>query len=139
MIIKKINDRQTRSIEFLTEFDFKIAYQSKKKNDKTNSFTKRFKDRFVDELNDQNKHMHQTILSTEKIDSRIVRKLNDTKENSDLNSKLFLFDKIKTTNQENATCIAIRNAIQSRKKFFDEMLLKKFEVIENTLFFKKKL
>jgi hypothetical protein len=83
--------------------------------------------------------MHQTILSTEKIDSRIVRELNDTEEDTDLNAKLSLFDRVKTANQENITCTAIRDAIQSRKKSFDEMLLKKFEVIENTLFFKKKL
>jgi hypothetical protein len=93
----------------------------------------------VNESDDRNKHMHQTILSTEKIDSRIVRKLNDTEEDTDLNAKLSLFDRIKTANQENITCTVIRDAIQNRKKFFDEMLLKKFEVIENTLFFKKKL
>jgi hypothetical protein len=81
--------------------------------------------------------MHQTVLSTEKIDSRIVQKLNDTKKN--LNSKLSLFDKIKSANQKNETCTIIRNAIRNRKKSFDEMLLKKFEMIENILFFKKKL
>jgi hypothetical protein len=81
--------------------------------------------------------MHQTVLSTEKVDSRIVQKLNDTKKN--LNSKLSLFDKVKSANQKNVICTAIRNAIRSRKKSFDEMLLKKFEMIENTLFFKKKL
>ncbi len=31
MIIKKLNKRQARWVEFLTEFDFKITYQSKKK------------------------------------------------------------------------------------------------------------
>jgi hypothetical protein len=81
--------------------------------------------------------MHQTILSTEKVDSRIVQKLNDTKKN--LNSKLSLFDKVKSANQKNVICTIIQNAIRSRKKSFDEMLLKKFEMIENTLFFKKKL
>jgi 3-methyladenine DNA glycosylase AlkC len=81
--------------------------------------------------------MHQTILSTEKVDSRIVQKLNDTKKN--LNSKLSLFDKIKSANQKNEICTIIRNAIRNRTKSFDEMLLKKFEMIENILFFKKKL
>jgi hypothetical protein len=71
------------------------------------------------------------------MNSKIVQKLNDTKENSD--AKLSLFDKVKLINQKNSTCAAIRDAIQNRKKFFDEMLLKKFEMIENTLFFNKKL
>jgi aminopeptidase C len=79
--------------------------------------------------------MHQIVLSIEKVDSQIVQKLNDTEE--DL--KLFLFNRVKIVNQKNSTCTAIRDAIQNRKKFFDEMLLKKFEMIENTLFFKKKL
>jgi hypothetical protein len=79
--------------------------------------------------------MHQTILTSEKVDSHILQELNDTKEDS----KLFLFDRVKTANQEDRNCIAIRDAIRDRKKSFDEMLLKKFEIIENTLFFKKKL
>jgi hypothetical protein len=79
--------------------------------------------------------MHQIVLSAEKVDSQIVQELNDTEE--DL--KLSLFDRVKTVNQKNSTCTAIRDAIQNRKKSFDEMLLKKFEMIENTLFFKKKL
>jgi hypothetical protein len=62
--------------------------------------------------------------------------LNDTEEK---NFELSLFDRVKTTNQKNSTCVIIRDAIQNRKKFFDEMLLKKFGMIENTLFFKKKL
>jgi hypothetical protein len=65
-----------------------------------------------------------------------MQKLNDTKETI---SELSLFDRVKTANQKNSTCVVIRDAIQNRKKFFDEMLLKKFEVIEDTLFFKKKL
>jgi hypothetical protein len=81
--------------------------------------------------------MHQTVLSTEKVDSRIVQKLNDTEKN--LTSKLSLFDRVKSANQKNEICTVIRNAIRDRKKSFDEMLLKKFEMIKNTLFFKKKL
>jgi hypothetical protein len=80
--------------------------------------------------------MHQTVLTSEKVDSQILQELNDTEEE---NFELSLFDKIKTANQKNTTCVAIRDAIRNRKKSFNEMLLKKFEMIENTLFFKKKL
>ncbi len=51
--------------------------------------------------------MHQTVISAEKVDSQIVQKLNDTKK--DL--KLFLFDRVKTVNQKDLTCITIRDAI----------------------------
>jgi predicted RND superfamily exporter protein len=136
MTIKKLHKSQTKWAEFLAEFDFKIAYQSKKKNDKANSLTRRLEDRSIDESNDRNKHMHRIVLSSEKVDSRILQKLNDIEEE---NSELSLFDRVKLANQKNSTCAAIRDAIRNKKKSFDEMLLKKFESIENILFFKKKL
>ncbi len=107
MITKKLNRRQTRWTEFLAEFDFKIAYQLEKKNDKANSLTRRFEDRLIDESDDRNKHMHQTVLSIEKMNSRIVQELNDTKEHSEL----FLFDRVKTVNQKDSKCAEIRAAI----------------------------
>jgi hypothetical protein len=136
MIIKKLNKRQTKWIEFLTEFDFKIAYQSEKKNDKADLFIKRSENRSIDEFDDRNKHIHQTVLSAEKIDSWITQEVNDTEEND---SKLSLFDRVKTVNQEDATCIKIRKVLLQNKKSHDEMLLKKFKSIENILFFKEKL
>jgi hypothetical protein len=80
--------------------------------------------------------MHQTVLTSEKVDLQILQELNDTEEE---NFELSLFDRVKTANQEDVTCVAIRNAIRNRKKSFNEMLLKRFEMIENILFFKKKL
>jgi hypothetical protein len=80
MMIKKLNRRQVKWAEFLVEFDFKIAYQSEKKNDKTDSLIKRLENWSKNESNDRNKHMHQTILSAKKMNSKIVQKLNDTKE-----------------------------------------------------------
>jgi hypothetical protein len=137
MTIKKLNRRQARWAEFLTEFDFKIAYQSEKKNDKADSLIKRLEDRSIDESDDRNKHIHQTILSSEKIDSRIMQELNDTKEKTNL--KLSLFDKVKLVNQKNRTCVEIRKALRENKKSFDEMLFKRFRLIEDILFFKEKL
>jgi hypothetical protein len=79
--------------------------------------------------------MHQIVLSLNKINSRIVQELNDTEKDT----KLFLFDRVKTTNQEDRTCTEIRKVLQENKKSYDEMLLKKFKLIKNTLFFKEKL
>jgi hypothetical protein len=79
--------------------------------------------------------MHQTILSAKKVDSRIVQELNDTKKNSEL----ILFDRVKTINQEDRICIEIKKVLQKNKKSYNEMLLKRFKSVENTLFFKKKL
>jgi hypothetical protein len=76
--------------------------------------------------------MHQTVLSTKRIDSRIIQELNDTK-------KLSLFDRVKTANQKDRTCDEIKKVLQENKKSYDEMLLKKFKSTKDTLFFKEKL
>jgi hypothetical protein len=65
--------------------------------------------------------MHQIVLFSSKVDSQIMQELNDTKETS---SELSLFDRVKSANQKNSTCITIRNAIRNKKKSFDEMFLK---------------
>ncbi len=124
MITKKLNRRQTKWAEFLVEFDFKIAYQSNKKNDKANSFTRRSDDRSdnKNESNSRNKHMYQIILSSKKVDSRVLQKINDTET-----KELKLFDKIKTTNQTNEKCTAIRISLERNEKNWNKMLLKDFE------------
>ncbi len=136
MITKKLNKRQTRWVEFLVEFDFKIAYQSDKKNDKADSLIKRSNDRSKNESNDKHKHMHQILLTSEKMNSQILKEINDTEED---NSELQLFDRIKTTNQTNAECTIIRDALERNEKNWNEMLLKHFKNVKNTLFYRDKL
>ncbi len=136
MITKKLNKRQTRWIEFLVEFDFKIAYQSDKKNDKVDSFIKRSDDKSKNESNDKHKHMHQTLLTSKKMNSQILKKINDIEKD---NSELQLFDRIKTTNQKNAKCTVIRDALKRNEKNWNEMLLKHFKNVKNILFYRDKL
>jgi hypothetical protein len=100
---KKLNRRQTRWTEFLAEFDFKVAYQSEKKNDKANSLTRRFENRSINETDDRNKCIYQTVLTSKRVDSQIIQKLNDIEKDLELS----LFDRVKLTNQKNSTCVAI--------------------------------
>jgi hypothetical protein len=113
MIIKKLNKKQIKCAEFLVEFDFKIAYQSEKKNDKADALTRRFNDRSIDESNDKQRHMHQILLSSKKVDFRILQKINDIETN---NAELQLFDRIKNVNQTNANCIDIKSVLKRNKK-----------------------
>jgi hypothetical protein len=138
MITKKLNKRQVRWIKFLTKFDFKIAYQSDKKNDKANKLTKRSDDRSSDkdDANVRNKHMYQIILSSKKVNARILQKINNI-ETDDTN--LQLFDQIKNVNQTNANCTKIRNALERNKKDWNKMLLKNFKNVKNILFYSDKL
>jgi hypothetical protein len=54
-------------------------------------------------------------------------------------TEISLFNKIKSVNQEDCTCNEIRKALQENKKSYDEMLFKRFKIIENILFFKENL
>jgi hypothetical protein len=57
--------------------------------------------------------MHQTLLTSEKMNSQILKEINDTEKD---NSELQLFDKIKTINQTNAKCTIIKNALKRNEK-----------------------
>jgi hypothetical protein len=57
--------------------------------------------------------MHQTLLTSEKMNSQILKEINDTEED---NSELQLFDRIKTTNQTDAECTVIRDALERNEK-----------------------
>jgi hypothetical protein len=50
-----------------------------------------------------------------------------------------LFDRIKTTNQKNAKCTVIRDALKRNEKNWNEMLLKHFKNVKNILFYRDKL
>jgi hypothetical protein len=80
--------------------------------------------------------MYQIILSSKKVNARILQKINDTKTN---NTNLQLFDKIKNVNQTNANCTKIIDALKRNKKSWNEMLLKNFKNVKNTLFYNNKL
>jgi hypothetical protein len=50
-----------------------------------------------------------------------------------------LFDRIKTTNQTDAECTVIRDALERNEKNWNEMLLKHFKNVKNTLSYRDKL
>jgi hypothetical protein len=52
MNIKKLNKKQIKWAKFLTEFDFQIVYQTRKKSDKADLLIKRFNDRLINKSND---------------------------------------------------------------------------------------
>jgi hypothetical protein len=50
-----------------------------------------------------------------------------------------LFDRIKTINQTDAECTIIKNVLKRNEKNWNEMLLKHFKNVKNTLFYRDKL
>jgi hypothetical protein len=57
--------------------------------------------------------MYQIILSSEKVDVRILQKINDIETH---NADLQLFNRIKNVNQTNANCTEIKNALKRKDK-----------------------
>jgi hypothetical protein len=57
--------------------------------------------------------MHQILLTSEKMNSQILKEINDTEED---NSELQLFDRIKTINQTDAECTIIKNVLKRNEK-----------------------
>jgi hypothetical protein len=57
--------------------------------------------------------MHQILLTSEKMNSQILKEINDTEKD---NSELQLFDRIKTINQTNAEFTIIKDALKKNEK-----------------------
>ena len=68
MTTKKLMLRQAKWIEFLSEFNFVISYQSGKKNDKANALMRKPKDRSIDKKNKQLEHYIQVLLPPERFE-----------------------------------------------------------------------
>ena len=62
MFFKQFNRKQTRWVEFLFEFNFKIIYKSNVQSIKLNSLTQRFQNFSKNITNERHRFNHQTIL-----------------------------------------------------------------------------
>ena len=67
MTVKKLTPRQIKWVEFLSEFNFAISYQSGKKNNKANALTQKLGDHPTGKKDEQLKHY-----MCEEIDSMVI-------------------------------------------------------------------
>ena len=67
MSTKKLTPRQARWAEFLSEFNFKVTYQTGKKNDKADALTQKPNERPANEENKRQEHRMQVLLPPERI------------------------------------------------------------------------
>ena len=65
MTTKKLTPRQARWAEFLSEFNFKVMYQTGKKNDKADALTRKLNKRPANEEDEQQKYRMQVLLPPE--------------------------------------------------------------------------
>ncbi len=77
MSIKQLSHHQARWSEFLSRFNYYIAYHFDKIDDKLNALTRRSEDLFKERntFNSWHQYQHQTILKTHVLDLNIVKNL----------------------------------------------------------------
>jgi len=77
MSIKQLNHHQARWSEFLSRFNYHIAYHFDKIDDKLNALTRRSENLFKekDTFNSWHQYQHQTILKTHVLDFDIIKNL----------------------------------------------------------------
>ena len=107
MTIKKLNRKQAKWAEFLTDFNFVISYQAERIHEKTDSFIRKFGDKPASKKNDRQKHQMQILFIPDRLKKQIKIKMNDfeiinvadvTEKTNDSNDKVSVkFDAFETS------------------------------------------
>ena len=127
IINKELIRRQARWAEKLSEYNFKIIYQSEIKNVKINIFIRKVDDSLITADDDKLKYQHQIILILFRL------KIHSMKADK----KTFIYERIQAINKADEECECFRRAIREKKKFFNQISLNQC-FIENKLFFHQK-
>ena len=80
MPTKKLTPRQAKCAEFLSEFNFKVTYQSGKKNDKADALTRKPNERPANNEDDREEHKMRVLLPPERIEIQPIEVTNKTAE-----------------------------------------------------------
>ena len=73
MTTKKLTPRQAKWAEFLSEFNFKVMYQTGKKNDKADALTRKPNEWPANEKNERQEHRMQVLLPQERIELQPIK------------------------------------------------------------------
>ena len=76
MITKQLNRRQARWVEFLSKFNFQIAYRSNAQDAKSNSLTKRSQNLSKSNIDERRQFQHKTILKTTHLQFDMIKIVN---------------------------------------------------------------
>ena len=129
MISKELTRRQTRWTEKLSEYNFKIMYQSEIKNAKIDTFIYKVDDSLITADDDKFKYQYQTILTFFRL------KIHSMK----VDGKVFIYERIQTVNKVDEKCECFRRAIREKKKFFNRISLDQCFIEDGLFFYQKRL
>ena len=82
MTTKKLTPRQVRWAKFLSEFNFKVTYQSGKKNDKADALTRKPNERPISDEDDRQEHRMQVLLPPARIEMQLIEVANEPNKES---------------------------------------------------------
>lgn len=129
MTSKELTRRQARWAEKLSEYNFKIMYQSGTKNAKADALTRRAGDTPTSAQDDRLQYQHQTILTPERLE------INDT----EIDPEVTIFDRVRAANTKDEACTQIRGALNKGKKHYQRIPLDQCSIREGALYHQDKL
>ena len=124
MINKELIRRQARWAEKLSEYNFKIMYQSEIKNVKADVFICKVDDFLIIADDDRFRYQHQIILTSFRLEIH----------NMKADEEAFIYERIQAANRIDEKCECFRRAIREKNKFFNRIPLNQC-FIENELLF----
>ncbi len=163
MIIKELTWQQTKWTEKLSEYNFKIIYQSEKQNLKVNVLIRMSDVKSIETNNDWKLYQHQMLLSESKFELQSIKvdQEDDQKSDSDLTQILLRFDselkqeskinedsikqvisiqnQIIVENQMNQLCIDIQAALKQNRRICQDIDLNNCRVLDEVLWKDDKL
>ena len=125
MTSKNLTRRQTRWAEILSEYNFKIMYQSGSRNVKANVFTRLSESISKSENDARIKQQHQVILTSNRLKIRVMK----------MNPDLPLYSRVMKANKTSDECFEYRTALAQSKRKFKKIKLAFCTVKHEILYF----
>jgi len=129
MTSKELTRRQARWAEKLSEFNFKIIYQSGTRNAKADALTRKPGDSPTTAKDDRIRYQHQTILTPNRLSINCIEPGADAP----------IYDRIRKANIDDEECDCFRRAIEEGKRTFNRVRLDRCSIKDGILLYRNKL
>ncbi|SLM35361.1 retrotransposon nucleocapsid protein [Lasallia pustulata] len=129
MTSKELTRRQVRWAEKLSEYNFKIMYQTGAKNIKADALTRKPGDKPINEEDDRLKYQHQTILTPDRLKISVLEP----------DPEAPIHDRILNANRDDEECSAFRKAIANKRKAFNRIFMANCSVRDGILYHHNRL
>ena len=126
MSSKELTRHQVHWAEKLSEYNFKIMYQTGAKNVRADALTRKPGDKPVNEEDDWCKYQHQVLLTPDRLEIHVMEP----------DPEAAIHERILFVNQEDEECTAFRTAITSNEKAHNQISLTECSVKEGILYHK---